>query len=243
MRTLIQVLNEKENMLVGGHRGHQSEIRENTIENFNEVCHLNLSHLEIDVQLTKDQIAVVYHDIDLHHKTRLTGMIRDYTYEQLKETFSIYTLDEIVKYCVENSILLAIEIKTRHIDMCDDVILLMEKISDIVRERKFEEYCFVFSVDYRALNYLKSLNQNVNIGLIVPHIPIDPIRLMQENNAIIYLTYIENLSKDIVMSLHREGYFVDGSVINTKERLKRAMDLNVDMIESDFPDLILKEIE
>ena len=44
-------------LLVGGHRGHLSQVRENTLENFAEVAELGLSHIEIDVQLSKDQVA------------------------------------------------------------------------------------------------------------------------------------------------------------------------------------------
>ncbi|WP_368044643.1 glycerophosphodiester phosphodiesterase family protein, partial [Bittarella massiliensis (ex Durand et al. 2017)] len=40
-------------LLVGGHRGHLSQVRENTLENFAEVAGLGLSHIEIDVQLSK----------------------------------------------------------------------------------------------------------------------------------------------------------------------------------------------
>ena len=65
---------------------------------------------------------------------------------------------------------------------------------------------------------------------------------MEENQAIIYLTFIENLSKDIVDILHLKGYFVDGSVINDVNKLNLAIDMNIDMIESDYPDLILNKL-
>ena len=242
MRTLVEQVSNRSNILVGGHRGHESDTRENTIENFDEVKHLNISHLEVDIQLTKDNVAVVYHDIELSNKTNISGMIRDYTYQELKANFKIQTLDEVLNYCKLNDILLGLEIKTKHIIMHQDILKLVEIMNNSIKKYSFEEYCFVFSVDYRALNKIKKINDKINIGLIVPFIPVDPIKLMEENQAIIYLTFIENLSKDIVDILHLKGYFVDGSVINDVNKLNLAIDMNIDMIESDYPDLILNKL-
>ena len=52
-------------LVIGGHRGHKSEIRENTIANFEQIKKMDISYIEIDVQLTKDEQAVIYHDFDL----------------------------------------------------------------------------------------------------------------------------------------------------------------------------------
>ena len=46
-------------LMIGGHRGHLSEIRENTIENYKQVLGSGISHIEIDIQLTKDNVRCV----------------------------------------------------------------------------------------------------------------------------------------------------------------------------------------
>ncbi len=242
-KTLQETLRNSKKLLIGGHRGHQCEVRENTISNFELLKGLSISHLEVDVQLSKDKQAVVYHDIELSQKTVLSGMIRDYTFKELKDNFEVHTLEEVIAYCIKEELLLAIEIKTRHIVMHNDVLILMEKINEIIKAQDFAAYCFVFSVDYRALNYLKTMNQNINIGLIVPHIPTDPVRLMQEMQAIIYLTYIDNLSQEIVDKLHAAGFYVDGSVINSEQKIIQAIKMRLDMIESDYPKAMLGVIE
>ena len=50
-------------LVIGGHRGHKSDVRENTIANFEQIKDLGISYIEIDVQLTKDEQAVINHDI------------------------------------------------------------------------------------------------------------------------------------------------------------------------------------
>lgn len=62
---------------------------------------------------------------------------------------------------------------------------------------------------------------------------------MKDMGAMIYLCFLDNLSAGLVEELHRAGYLVDGSVVNTREQLADALALRVDMIESDYPEMIL----
>lgn len=57
-------------LMIGGHRGHLSEVRENTIENYKQILGSGISHIEIDIQLTKDDVAVIYHDYELSERTQ-----------------------------------------------------------------------------------------------------------------------------------------------------------------------------
>ena len=103
--------------------------------------------------------------------------------------------------------------------------------------------CFVFSTDFRTLRMIKDMEPRTPIGLIVPFIPADPVKLMREMDAIIYLVYLDSLSPEIVRSLHEAGYYVDGSIVNTPERMKAAIELGVDLIESDHPLEMMKLYE
>ena len=226
-------------LLIGGHRGHLSDVRENTIPNFCEVLGSGISHIEIDVQLTKDDQAVIYHDLTLDEKSPLTGKIRDYTVEELKRTFEINTLDEAMGWCCENHQGLLLEIKSRELEMHDTMPTLAKRIVEALRKYDFFDMCIPFGTDHRLLHMLKEMEPRVKIALIVPHVPHDPAALMRDMDAMIYLCFLENLSKPLVDELHQAGFLVDGSVVNTKERLKVALELGVDMIESDHPDKML----
>lgn len=52
----------KKHILVGGHRGHLSETRENTIPNFTGLLNSGIEYIKIDIQLTRDDEAVIFHD-------------------------------------------------------------------------------------------------------------------------------------------------------------------------------------
>ena len=241
MNLIEQLTNFKgKKLLIGGHRGNLSDIRENTIKNFEQVLNSGICHIEIDVQLTKDDVAVIYHDLELSQKTSLCGMIRDYTLEELNKSFEINTLDEVLEWSKANNQTVALEIKSRPLDMSSYMSILGEKIAESIINFDFYDMCFVFSTDYSVLTQIKNIDKRINIGLIVPIVPVDPVKLMEDMDAIIYLCYIDNLSKEIVDKLHSSGYYVDGSVINTEDRLKKALEIGVDLIESDYPLEILK---
>ena len=80
---------ENHRLWIGGHRGHASATRENTTANFAEVLGMGVDYIEIDVQLTRDRQAVIFHDMALEERTPLHGHIRDYTVAELKAAFEI----------------------------------------------------------------------------------------------------------------------------------------------------------
>ena len=73
------------------------------------------------------------------------------------------------------------------------------------------------------------------IGLIIADVPEDPVGLMKEMDAIIYLAYIWQMTPQIIRDLHNAGYYVDGAILREKKWQKRARELGVDMFETDFP--------
>lgn len=237
---LIEALEQSQGLLVGGHRGHLSQVRENTIPNFEEVCGRGIAHIEIDVQLTGDDQVVIYHDLNLAERSPLTGRIYDYTLAQLQAAFEINTVDEVLAWARPREQLIAIEIKTQHLFMQQQVQRLGERLVELLEKHDFQDYSFVFSTDYSVLKRIKTADPRVNLGLIVPFVPADPVKLMQEMDAIIYLCYFEGMSEDIVQALHSAGYYADGSVVNDRERLELALKLGVDLIESDHPEEILR---
>ena len=221
-------------LLIGGHRGNQSEIRENTIANFEQVRG-HVDYIEIDVQLTRDDQAVIYHDMRLEERSPLKGYVRDYTVAELKAAFELSTLDEALAWCKENHLPLLLEIKSVELLMHDTRPMLAERIVESLRRHDMFEDCIVFGIDHRTLKRIKTMEPRTHLALIVPHVPHDPVKLMQEMEAEIYLCYQTNLSVPLVQELQAAGFIVDGSVVNSREQLETALSLGIDMVESDLP--------
>lgn len=68
-----------------GHRGMEVNAVENTLDAFKKAIALNLDLVETDVQTTRDNVPLLFHDHFLDRKTTLHGSIHDYNYLDLKD--------------------------------------------------------------------------------------------------------------------------------------------------------------
>ncbi|ANU23453.1 glycerophosphodiester phosphodiesterase [Planococcus donghaensis] len=69
---------------VYAHRGASGYALENTWDAFNKACELSVG-IELDVQITKDGVVVVYHDDNLRRLTGINADIDTLDYEEIKE--------------------------------------------------------------------------------------------------------------------------------------------------------------
>lgn len=106
------------------HRGlhdNQTEAPENSMAAFKKAVAAGYG-IELDVQLTKDRIPVVFHDFTLQRATGKPGKVCEYTYEELQE-FPLFESEErIPKFeevlaAVNGKVPLIVEIKLEWIDL------------------------------------------------------------------------------------------------------------------------------
>ncbi|MCC6278505.1 MAG: CotH kinase family protein [Oligoflexia bacterium] len=65
---------------------------DNTIESIQTAFDLGADLVEIDIQRTKDNVLVLFHDWNLDCRTQLSGTIEDYTWSELKKVDFAYYL-------------------------------------------------------------------------------------------------------------------------------------------------------
>ena len=160
--------------------------------------------------------------------------MRDYSVSELKDAFELCTLDEALYWCETNRMFALLEIKSKSISQ-EERNILADRIADIIRLHQFQENCILLSIDYDILRLMKTRLPKIHLALIVPEKCEDPVGLMESMQASIWLSYLEDMDRELVETLHQAGYFVDGSIVNDRERLDQAIAMGVDMIESDYP--------
>ena len=146
------------------HRGMFDNIKtpENSMASFKKALKHNYS-IELDVQLTKDNILVVFHDNNLKRMTGLDKLVEETYYEELKELKLlntkeyIPTLDEVLDL-VDNKVLLDIEVKgTKRI----------KEITNILKDKLSNYFNFVLkSFDPRIVRNLKK-NIDAEVGYLI----------------------------------------------------------------------------
>lgn len=235
--TLMELLKDPtaKRPVIGGHRGHQSDLRENTIRNFTQLLGTGIPYVEIDVQLTRDDRLVIFHDEYLEAATGLPGKVREYALEQLRKNFEIDTVEDSIRWCRENQMGIAFELKSHCLKTPEERRTIGSGLSALIGQFDFHKNCFVFSKDYDTLALIREADADILLGIIPPKDTEKALLLMEQLKADIYLDYLDAMSKPLVQKLHATGYLVDGSVVNTEKAYRQAVFLGVDMIESDYP--------
>lgn len=230
-------LKNRNRILIGGHRGCVCSSFENTIPAMEEGIRRGADYLEIDLQLTEDGIIIVYHDVELSEKTLLSGYVHEHSLEEIREARpEINTFKEVLAWAKQREVCLALEIKSVPMDMQEANMVLAEQLVTMVNKMDMKHRIFAFGTDYKVLKHMKKLDAAFSIGLIVPFVPSDPVSLMKEMDALVYLSYIYNMTPDMIHQLHQAGYIVDGAILEDPKWIKRARESGVDMYESNYPE-------
>ena len=67
------------------HRGYPEHYPENTLVGFDAAIRAGARFIETDIQLSSDQVPVLFHDRDLKRLCDVTGAVHDYTYAELQK--------------------------------------------------------------------------------------------------------------------------------------------------------------
>lgn len=159
------------------HRGafNNKDIPENSIKAFNEALKLNLA-VEYDVQLTKDNILIVFHDDNLYRMTGVDKNVEDVTFKEIKNLTlldtkeHIPTLNEVLEL-IDNKVFMDIEIKKtkRFKELCD---LLIKELNNYTNYSLKSFYPKI--VRYLKINY-KDIKSGLLIGDRYKKLPIKTI--------------------------------------------------------------------
>ena len=110
------------------HRGASAYAPENTMAAFKKAFQIGTNGIELDLQKTKDEKIVIFHDDKIDEKSNGTGKISDYTYKELLEFdfgswFSeefenekIVLFEDFMKEVSSKDLILAIELKEEGIE-------------------------------------------------------------------------------------------------------------------------------
>ena len=133
------------------HRGlYDDNIKENTIEAFDNAFNNGYQGIEFDVRLTKDNIPVVLHDSFLSRVFGIKGLLKNFTYQELRnKNIDITKLEDVINR-YQNKVMI-IELKEK-ID-----------ITKYLENPKNNYYISSFNYDY--VSYLKK-STNYKLGVI-----------------------------------------------------------------------------
>lgn len=239
--------------MIFAHRGANKEAAENTRAAFDKALSYPIDGMETDVQLSRDQVAVLWHDRFLGKLGYPDKHIDDFDFSQLKEmNFAGHFLpipkpESIVKlqeyldaYRTHTRLLLEIknrewELPARHENKVQQTLAMVGEVKD--------DRIMISSFNLDSLIYAQKCR---------PGFPLvynfeddqtleDARRILAEHSFLHGLCLpIATLNQAMVKLLREQGKSIAVYTCNTDEQINTALTLGVDILISDVPQKALQ---
>ena len=221
-------------MILTGHRGAAKLEPENTLLSIQKAIDIGVDQIEIDVHLTSDQHLVVIHDTTVDRTTDGQGVIADFTLAEVKQLDAgkgerIPTLQEVLDL-VRGKVILQIELKGPN---------TAAPVIQTVKQNGMESEVLLTSFVHERLHEARQLNPNLRLGALWANPPPDACEQAIDMGAeAIHIQHL-NIDPELVQKAHANGLKIRAWNPDTVEEIQRVINLGVDAIGSNRPDLLI----
>lgn len=225
------------------HRGGRRWGPENTMAVFKKCVENKVYGIELDIHRCKSGELVVIHDCDLSRTTSGTGLVKDYTFDELKklsaakgadkkfEAERIPLLTEVLDL-LDGKVFLNIEIKNAPVEypgIEDDLIRVLESY-------KYKDQIIVSSFDHQVIKKLHDKAPQYKVGFLDSAIPVNIESYAKQIGASAWHPEFSEIRGDAVKLAHAAKIKVNAWTVNKPEDWKVALDIGIDGIVTDDPE-------
>lgn len=219
---------------VTSHRGAGSLEPENTLRALQHAIDLGADQIEIDVQLTKDGHLILMHDSSVDRTTNGTGKIAKLTFAEIRQLDAgsgerVPTLDEALAL-VNGKAILQIELKGP--GTATPTVRTIEAAGK-------EDEVILTSFMHEELKEAHRLNPRFRLGALWKRLPADVVEQTKQLGVQALHVWHEFIDERLVQEAHAQGLLVRAWNTSKEEDMRRLIDLGVDAIGSDRPDVLI----
>ena len=211
--------------IIVAHRGLHHVAIENTVDAFTEAVRANVAWLECDVWMSADGVPVVLHDETLQRTTSGNGKVGDHTLVQLQQ-LKVPSLWEVLGAITDETGIM-IEIKP------PEAVALVAAVRQEVQH--FSGPWMIQSFHFENVDLTERSAVLVESATAL-QVGIDGEWKSVHANHVL-------LNPDLVDRLHGQGRKVGAWTVNSPAEIQRMLDLGVDMLITDEPQLAAEIIE
>lgn len=227
------------------HRGASAYTPENTLPAFEQALELGADMIELDLHISKDRELVVIHDATLERTTNGRGRVREKDLFQLKALdagswfspfFSrtrIPTLKEVLELA-KGKVQLDIEVKGWGIE---------ERGVNLIRDYSLLDQVLMTSFDHKALLRIKEIEPSIKTGALLARRPRDMADIAQRVKTDILCIEHSIIREGDIEACHKKGISLYLWTVNDPRRMEYLIDLGVDGIITDYPDVLRKILQ
>ena len=222
-----------------GHRGARVYEPENTLRSFKKAIELGVDQIELDLHFSRDGQLMVIHDDKLNRTTNGKGFIKDFTLDELKNLDAgkgekIPVLQEVIDLVKDTDIFLQIELKELNMG---------KPVLEVIQKNNFEEKVMIISFLHEELRSIKELNSKIKTGILTNQELIDPLKRLRKTKADAVSMRYTLVNKKLVENLHQNDIQLTVWVVNELRNVEKMIELGVDIIGTDRPDLVIFELK
>lgn len=250
------------------HKGASGIAPENTMAAFALALEMGVDMIELDVRNTKDEQIIVFHDETLERTTDGTGLVHDYTLDEIKNLDAgawfgdakyvgekVPTLKEVLDF-IDGRCKVLIEIKHMDHPHYHD---FAEKLIDIIRnEKNGYDWVILQSYENEYLEVAHEYDDHVQTKkLLIGEDSTPLLAFYIETRIILGRAKLEGrlsalnpeyttLSTRRIFRMHAHGFKVYTYPVNTRADMVKMMHMGVDGIITDHPEIlsqVIKEIK
>lgn len=231
---------------IWAHRGASKAAPENTLPAFQAAATLGADGVELDVQRTRDGQLVVCHDETIDRTSNGSGNLADYTLSELKgldfsaghpefTNVPIPTLAEVLDILGPTGVMINIELKNSVVPYPD-----MEwQVLELVHAAGWDERVFYSSFNHRSMHMLAEADYPV--GLLYDAVLWRAAKYAAElgASALHPSGRVVRVNPGSVRAAHKRGLSVNVWTIDKPAHIQTLLDLEVDAIITNVPDVAL----
>lgn len=236
------------------HRGSRILWPENTAEAFQGAADLGYRYVETDVRVTRDGVVVVFHDATLERTTNGAGPVSRWSLRDLKRLDSAWWFDDAHDYPLRGT---GVQIRSlgEVFEMWPNVHFNIDlkaprmewAVADVIKRHRREDSTLIGSfIDHRASKFRRITRGTIAVaagpsaaaGMWAAsrvdgtlRRPVDAYQLPFDYKSL-------PLDRKYIEAIHRSGAQVHAWTVNEAADMHRMLDLGVDGIVSDRPDIL-----
>lgn len=213
-----------------GHRGAASLEPENTLRSFRRAAKEGADALELDLRVTRDGYLVVLHDPTVDRTTDGTGPVHEMTLAEVRQLDAglgekVPTFEEVL---AATTLPIHAELKVAE---------AAEPLASGILQ-KADGRVTLISFDPEALRRVKRALPDQPVGLILSGVPSEAAERTRSLDADLVSLEAEHLDAEAMERCRRADLKVTTWTVNEPEQVRRVMELGVDGIATDRPDLL-----
>lgn len=233
----------KWSVLISAHRGDAQSAPENSLPSVQEAIENGIPSVELDVQLTKDGVAVLHHDYDLKRMAGQPARVADLTYDELRgfsigrdaegKAIPIPMLSEVLAEA-KGQIKLLLDLKPYGPGE-----ELVQEVVWLIQQFEMEDEVYIQSFDRTTLQHIRAIAPDIKIGQILFFALGD----LTEIDVDFYTIEQVMLTEQLVEQAHANGREIWVWTVNDKRNMMEVLKFRVDGIITDEPALAQSLVE